>query len=144
MSSEQQFPDIDLTPLVYLGLKLGVVALVVLLVVGLARSWWNNRRVAAPPAARGGQLEPLARVLRGASRTWDDELVSAGLFVRSAAGLQRPRIVAANQVALKVVPLPGTMPRWGHPATVAHLSQIADHQVIVGQVGASVVIKLAG
>lgn len=137
-----ELPDLDLTPLIDVAVKLGVIALVVIAAAGLVRSWWHNRTVAAPPRARGGAVEPIARVLRGASRDWDAQLLAAGLMVKRSDGrLYRPRIIAASRTELRIEPVPGSMPRWLHPATIAHLSQIADHPVTVGQLGKCVVIQ---
>lgn len=134
--------DLDLTPLIGLGVKLVLVALVLFVGVGLARSWWHNRTVAAPPRARGGAVEPVARVLRGSSTVWDEQLISFGLFGKKHGQVVRPRIVEANRSAVKILPLPGSVPRWLHPATAAHLIQIANHPVQVGQVGSYVVIQV--
>jgi hypothetical protein len=124
--------------------KLGVVVVLLLAVAAGLQLWWRNLRVAAPKAVRGGHLEPLARVLRGVSGEWDSQLVSAGLFSKDATGrVVRPRISAASAAVLELTPLPGSMPRWLHPATAANLQQIADYPVVVRQSGAQVVIRLA-
>lgn len=140
-------PGADLDALTDRLMQLGVVALVVVgvgfVAVAMARSWWDNRRVAAPPRARGGAVEPIARVLRGASREWDAQLLAAGLMVKRPDGrLYRPRIVQATRSAVKIAPLPGSMPRWLHPSTTVHLSQIANRPVQVGQTGAHLVIQV--
>lgn len=141
MNPAEQLELPDLTPLLHAAFKLAVVLVLGCVVVGLLRVWWHNRRVAAPPQARGGAIEPIARVLRGASSEWDEQLIAAGLMVKRAGRLYRPRILAASRTELRIEPVPGSMPRWLHPATVAHLSQIADHTVTVSQLGKCVVIQ---
>lgn len=138
--------DLDFGALTDRLMHFGVVALVVVgvgfVAVVMARSWWHNRSVAAPPAARGGQVEPIARVLRGSSTDWDEQLIEVGLFGKRHGQVVRPRIVAATRSAVKIVVLPGSMPRWTHPTTTAHLAQIANRPVRVGQFGSFVVIQV--